>query len=78
MINLNNHTQILNAIKVIGVSLLAIGIIIFSLGFFGSHSSNLTPIGIGTISGAVLIFVMGLFFVATEEMLAKTGEGNRS
>ncbi len=73
-----NNTQILNAVKVVGISLLTIGIIIFSLGFFGSNHSNMTSIGIGTISGAVVIFVMGVFFVATEEMLAKTGEGSKN
>ncbi|NOU93213.1 hypothetical protein GC093_08265 [Paenibacillus sp. LMG 31456] len=74
---MKNNTQILNAVKVIGISLLTIGIIIFGLGFFGSYS-NMTAIGIGTISGAVLIFVMGVFFVVTEEMLTKTGEGSKS
>jgi hypothetical protein len=73
--NLKNNSPILNAVKIVGVSLLTIGVIIFILGFFGSPISNMIPIGIGTVVGAVLIFVMGLFFVATEEMLVKTGRG---
>ncbi|TDF92755.1 hypothetical protein [Paenibacillus piri] len=75
---MKNNTQILHAVKIVGISLLTIGIVLFVLGFFGSNYSNLTAIGIGTISGAVLIFVMGMFFVATEEMLTKAGEGNKS
>lgn len=35
----------------------------------------MTGIGIGTIMGAVFIFLMGVFFVATEEMLEKSFKG---
>jgi len=69
-----HNTQILNAVKIVGISLLALGLIICILGFFASTYSNLIPIGIGTMAGAIVIFLMGVFFVATEEMLAKTGK----
>ncbi|QGQ94652.1 hypothetical protein EHS13_07000 [Paenibacillus psychroresistens] len=72
---MENNTQILNAVKFVGISLLLIGFITFMLGLFGSNYSHLVPIGIGTIVGAVVIFLMGVFFVATEEMLGKTGRG---
>lgn len=64
--------KILNAVKYVGFTLLAIGISIFLYGFFVSNYSAITGIGIGTIIGAVFIFLMGIFFVATEEMQIKT------
>ncbi len=63
--------QILNATKITGAVVLTAGIIIFLAGFFASDSSILTPIGIGTVMGAVFIFLMGVFFVVTEEILEK-------
>ena len=50
---------------------------IFLYGFFVSDYSAITGIGIGTIMGAIFIFMMGVFFVATEEMLEKTDKGTR-
>ncbi|MCL6571037.1 MAG: hypothetical protein K6T88_05060 [Bacillus sp. (in: Bacteria)] len=66
------NLKILNAVKYTGGSVLLFGIIIFSLGFFVSDSNTLTSIGIGTVVGAVCIFLMGVFFVATEEMIEKS------
>jgi hypothetical protein len=72
---MNSKLNILNAVKYAGATILTIGIIIFSLGFFANGSSAMTGIGIGTIMGAVFIFLMGVFFVATEEMLEKSFKG---
>ena len=47
------------------------GIALFLYGFFVSDYGNITGIGIGTIMGAVFIFVMGIFLVASEEMIIK-------
>lgn len=70
--------KILNAVKVVGITVLAIGISIFLYGFFVSDYSAITGVGIGTVMGAIFIFLMGVFFVATEEMLEKTEKGMRS
>lgn len=72
---MESNLKILNTVKYVGGSVLTIGIIIFSLGFFASGSSLLTGIGIGTVIGAVFIFLMGVFFIATEEMLEKSYRG---
>ncbi|MDF2855909.1 MAG: hypothetical protein K0Q87_1760 [Neobacillus sp.] len=72
---MDSKLNILNAVKYIGATILIIGMIIFSLGFFANGSSAMTGIGIGTIMGAVFIFLMGVFFVATEEMLEKSFKG---
>lgn len=72
---MNLNANILKAVNYVAVVILAIGLIIFSFGFFGNGNNILTPIGIGTVMGAVIIFVMGIFFVATEEMLNKTKKG---
>ncbi|BAQ11128.1 hypothetical protein OXB_2657 [Bacillus sp. OxB-1] len=70
--------QMLNAVKVVGITVLAIGISIFLYGFFVSDYSSITGIGIGTVMGAIFIFLMGVFFVATEEMHEKVNENLRS
>lgn len=61
----------LEAVKYFGGTVLIAGIIIFCLGFFASGSSVLTPIGIGTVMGAIFVFLMGLFLIASEEVLLK-------
>ena len=72
---MESKRKLLNAVKYVGGSILIIGIIMFSLGFLENDYSILTSIGIGTVMGAVFIFLMGVFFVATEEMLDKTIKG---
>ncbi|MEH7354177.1 hypothetical protein V7150_11465 [Neobacillus drentensis] len=67
------NAKILNTVKVSGGILLTIGILTFFYSYFVNGYSNLTGISIGIIMGAVFIFLMGVFFVATEEML-KTAE----
>ncbi|MCG7336851.1 hypothetical protein MHZ95_16450 [Sporosarcina sp. ACRSM] len=69
--------KMLNAVKVVGLTVLAIGISIFLYGFFVSDYSSVTGIGIGTVMGAIFIFLMGVFFVATEEMHEKADKGMR-
>jgi uncharacterized membrane protein YiaA len=69
--------KILNTVKYVGGTVLITGIIIFLIGLFESGYSILTSIGIGTVIGAVFIFLMGVFLVATEEMVDKTYKGKR-
>ncbi|WP_066318681.1 hypothetical protein [Bacillus sp. FJAT-29814] len=72
---MKTNTKILHAAKLIGGTVLITGLIILSYSLSVSNSSALTGIGIGTVIGAVFIFLMGIFFVATEEMLEKTFKG---
>lgn len=74
---MESKEKILNFTKVYGLTVLGIGIIMFLFGVFANGFSILTSIGIGTVVGAVFIFVIGVFFVATEEMLSKTSKGNQ-
>jgi TRAP-type C4-dicarboxylate transport system permease small subunit len=67
-----SNTKILNAVKYISAVILTLGIIMFSLGIIESEYKILTPIGMGTITGAGFIFIIGMFFVAAEEMIQKT------
>lgn len=67
--------KILNTVKLVGSTVLTIGMMTFLLGLFENDYSVLTSIGIGTVMGAVFIFLIGVFFVATEEMLDKTYKG---
>lgn len=66
--------QILNAVRTFSGFILIAGIILFSIGFFQSGSSVLTPIGIGTIMAAVFTFMMGTFFASTQEMIDRIEE----
>jgi membrane protein CcdC involved in cytochrome C biogenesis len=77
MIKMESKEKILNIVKILGSTVLGIGIIMFLLGVFASGFSILTSIGIGTVMGAVFIFLIGVFFVATEEMLSKTTKGHQ-
>jgi hypothetical protein len=72
---MESKLKMLNAVKVVGFTLLVIGISIFLYGFFVSEYSTITGIGIGTVMGAIFIFLMGVFFVVTEEMLEKVDTG---
>ncbi|MBS4209444.1 hypothetical protein [Bacillus sp. FJAT-50079] len=74
---MNVHEKLLNAVKYIGYSILTIGSALFLYGFFVSDSSTVTSIGIGTVMGAIFIFLMGVFFVATEEVQERTDKGIR-
>lgn len=74
---MESKLKMLNAVKVVGFTILAIGISIFLYGFFVSDYSAITGIGIGTVMGAIFIFLMGVFFVATEEMHEKVDKGMR-
>ncbi|MDF2961235.1 MAG: hypothetical protein K0S39_2970 [Paenibacillus sp.] len=65
------NPHLLNIIRIFSGTLLLAGLLMFLYGFNASDYTTLTSIGIGTIVGAVFIFLIGLFFVATEEMLEK-------
>ncbi|MCF6136539.1 hypothetical protein [Pseudalkalibacillus berkeleyi] len=70
------NTKILNATKFAGGSVLALGMMMFLIGIV-SDFALWTSIGIGTVTGAVFIFLIGLFFAATEEMLGKSIKGTK-
>lgn len=74
---MESKVMMLNAVKYVGGTILFIGISIFLYGFFVSEYSAVTGIGIGTVMGAIFIFLMGVFFVATEEMHEKMNKGAR-
>lgn len=71
---MNSRLKILKATKWFGGITLLTGMIIFIYGIV----RELIPvigIGIGTVVGAVMFFLMGMFFIATEEMLENTKKG---
>ncbi|RFU68141.1 hypothetical protein D0469_12805 [Peribacillus saganii] len=72
---MGSKVNMLNATKYVGGAVFLLGIAIFLYGFFVSDYSAVTGIGIGTIMGSVFIFLMGMFFIATEEMLEKRYKG---
>lgn len=74
---MESNLKILQATRFVGYTVLTVGILIFLYGFFISDYSAVTGIGIGTVMGAIFIFLMGVFFVVTEEMQDKTAKGIR-
>ncbi|MDV2888548.1 hypothetical protein RYX45_25640, partial [Alkalihalophilus pseudofirmus] len=66
--------KILKATKWAGSLTLLSGIMIFLYGIV-SDFIPVIGIGVGTIVGAVMFFLMGMFFIATEEMVENTDKG---
>lgn len=72
---MNSHAKIINATKWTGSTVLIIGMLLCGYGFV-SGSNTISGIGIGTVVGAIIIFLMGMFFVTTEEMVENTIKGS--
>ena len=70
-----SRIKFLNAVKYVGGTILSIGIILFLSSIIVNDYSVLMPIGIGTVMGAIFIFLMGVFFIVSEEMLEKQNKG---
>ncbi|WP_051348711.1 hypothetical protein [Peribacillus kribbensis] len=70
-------SKLLKSVINVAAPILLIGIGLFLKGFFESGSSIWTPIGIGTVMGSIFIFLMGMFLIATDEVLEKRYKGKR-
>ena len=66
----------MNATRNFGAITLALGTAIFIYGMIVSDYVMITGIGVGTVMGAVFIFLIGMFLIATEEMLNKSHSNN--
>jgi len=69
---MNPFLKMMNATRIFGAVTLALGTAIFIYGMIVSDYGMITGIGVGTIMGAVFIFLIGMFLIATEEMLNKS------
>ncbi|TQR20277.1 hypothetical protein [Psychrobacillus vulpis] len=69
---MESYVKMLTATRYVGGTVLTIGIIIFIYGVFVSEMNTVTGIGIGTVMGAVFIFLIGLFLVVSEEMIVNS------
>ncbi|MEC1739915.1 hypothetical protein [Schinkia azotoformans] len=69
--------KVFDTVNFVSITILLIGIILLISGYIASGYSELAAIGIGTIIGAIFIFIIGMFFIATEEMLEKRYKGDR-
>ncbi|WP_249872075.1 hypothetical protein [Oceanobacillus saliphilus] len=65
------NVKLLKVTSYICATLLTIGSPLFLYGYFVNASSIVTGVGIGMVMGAVFIFIMGIFLVATEETIEK-------
>lgn len=74
---MESRLKLLNATKYVGAILLTMGIAIFLYGSFVSDYRAVMGIGIGTVMGAVFIFLMGMFLVASEEMVTNCKLGKK-
>ncbi|WP_223882000.1 hypothetical protein [Niallia endozanthoxylica] len=71
---MNTRLKILNATKFTGSVTLLLGTLILLYGIVSGFNSVI-GIGVGTVVGAIFIFLMGMFFIATEEMVENTFKG---
>ena len=69
---MNPFLKMMNATRIFGAVTLALGTAIFIYGMIVSDYGMITGIGVGTVMGAVFIFLIGMFLIATEEMLNKS------
>ena len=69
---MNPFLKMMNATRIFGAVTLALGTAIFIYGMIVSDYGMITGIGVGTIMRAVFIFLIGMFLIATEEMLNKS------
>ncbi|MFZ0444038.1 MAG: hypothetical protein WAM95_05180 [Bacillus sp. (in: firmicutes)] len=68
---MNPFLNMMNATRIFGAVTLALGTAIFIYGMIVSDYVMITGIGVGTIMGGVFIFLIGMFLIATEEILNK-------
>ncbi|MCK1985426.1 MULTISPECIES: hypothetical protein [Peribacillus] len=74
------NQKMLDAVKWVSGTGCVIGIIIFALSFFVSDYNKdyiFTAVGIAITLSAAAIFLVGIFFVLTEEMVMNTHKGKR-
>ncbi len=72
--NMESYVKMLHATKLVGATLLTIGIAIFIYGSLISEFSTVMGIGIGVVMGAVFIFLIGMILVASEEMILNSSK----
>lgn len=75
---METHAAILRAVKYICGTLVLLGIALFGLGIYVSDYQGLVGIGVGAVMSATFIWIMGVFLVATEEMIGKQYKGKKS
>ncbi|AXI08842.1 hypothetical protein CV093_08300 [Oceanobacillus sp. 143] len=68
---MNAHKQILKVTSFICGILIIIGTALFMYGYFVNGYQNVAGVGAGAVMGAAFIFIMGVFLVATEEMIER-------
>lgn len=72
--NMESYVKMLHATKMVGATLLTIGIAIFLYGALISELSTVIGVGIGVVMGAVFIFLIGMILVASEEMILNSNK----
>ena len=71
---MNSHEKIISFTKLIAIFLFLIGTFTLVYGIVGNFGS-IIGIGVGVEVGAIFIVLLGMFFVATEEMVETTFKG---
>ncbi|WP_338471461.1 hypothetical protein R4Z10_01390 [Niallia sp. XMNu-256] len=71
---MNSHKKIITVTKLIAIFLFFIGAATLAYGIVSDYSSVI-GIGIGVEVGAIFIVILGMFLVASEEMVETTYKG---
>lgn len=66
--------KLLNVTRYISITLIIIGVTLFFYGYFVSGTHAITGVGIGSVMGAMFIFIMGLFLEVTTETILRHGK----
>jgi len=74
---MTSNERFLFAVKITSGCTLTIGMLLFLLGLLENDYKIFTSIGLGTVIGGGLIFLLGVLFVATEEIVDKTDKGSK-
>ncbi|MGE7187089.1 hypothetical protein ACQKKK_24905 [Peribacillus sp. NPDC006672] len=77
---METNQKMMDAVKWVSGTGCVIGILIFGLSFFVSDYNKdylLTAVGMAITLSAAAIFLVGIFFVLTEEMVMNTKKGIR-
>lgn len=71
------NANILYVVKFVCGICIALGLLLLTVGIFRNDFNYFSSIGIGVIIAAIFIFLIGIFFTVTEEMLEKRNKGIR-
>lgn len=69
---MDRHGKWMTVVKAVAGILGVIGLVLIVAGMFATGYNLLLAFGVGTVTGAVFLFLIGLFMAMADEMMVKT------